>query len=484
MSQEPIGAARGDEVGRGQVWISLEGETLPWAIPGSQADDLGECPLGGSSGEAGLQEQAKPVDRGALLESVRSIAGVSLEGRGGRVPEDPTAAPARPVEGRPFEPATQNSNTGSLICAESGSSRPPGQENTGLPPGYAPGELRTGIDWVSLSFRRPSGGTWERRTPQEVVDRLAVQVREFFPHQVDPERDPRGAWYAKVGVFLGVLDRRGWDGRLQVKGAALGSIGAAEWRAWFLRLEQAGWTLRSSRLDVFTDGDRDAGVPSPGKFKGMVDNPKLCRFVTRVRPSKSRRRPGLYQWHQGRDGGSTLSFGTRGGSAQRFLRIYDKAAELDLPSGVDLTRIELELKGDSANSAFRHWMLGESAGRIWASHIRGYVSFRNPQTGREFAWWLKLLGDAPQAMIGARKPSTIKGSILYLSKVFARAIVPSLGQVPLRQQGGALKAFIEQVFRFSLEERPLRSRGPAHVSIGVDLLQDAMEGRLSMAGGL
>lgn len=445
-----------------EVW-TLDGRTVPWRAP----EGLEGC-----------------ADRGDLLEVIKWV-----ESRGAAwVPEDPTGGASvcssRVVQRRAGGCSkTPPLNPGGLV-----GDRPPALLSQGIPAEPAaeglctdrpsPGTLRAGVDWVNLSFRRPAGKPWSGMTTQDLVDWLAKSAREFFPYQVEPERGQWGSWRATVGFYLAPLQgRTGWDGRIQVKGSAFASMGHEPWLWWFRRLRQQGWTLRASRFDVAMDGDTAAGVLAPAKVRALIKQPSRCQFVTRARGRNvpdgvSRER---FDWFQGSDGGSTVQIGQRGGTGQRLLRWYDKARQLRLPAEVELHRAELELAGRSADEAFSAWLALEPVGRIWASWIRGFVSFRTPGTGREMEWWSRLLGDAPAAKVGARAKSPDQKAIAHVATVQARAIDAGLNQVPKELRPQALYALHRKLIDESREVKPVRRRGAAYDAAVVDVLQDALE---------
>lgn len=70
--------------------------------------------------------------------------------------------------------------------------------------------------------------------------------------------------------------------------------------------------------------------------------------------------------------GSTLYLGSR--SSERYMRVYDKAAQMKDTSGRAWTRIELELKGDSAQNAANALLHNKAIDVIYTA-INDYVQF-------------------------------------------------------------------------------------------------------------
>jgi len=443
------------------VW-TLDGREVPWKVPEE---------LEGAADRGSVSEVRKWVEERGDAWAHEGPTGGAGEGRSrgrgaaGGYSKTPPLNPVRVTVDR--QPALLSQGVAGAPVPEALCTDCP-----------KPGTLRAGIDWVNLTFRRPAGEPWSGLSSQDLVDWLAKEAREFFPYQVEPQRGQFGSWRASMGLYLAPLQGQvGWDGRIQVKGSALASMGHQPWLWWFRKLQEQGWTLRCSRLDVAMDGDRVAGMLSPGQVRALIRQPSRCQFVSKARGRNvpvgvTRER---FEWHQGSDGGSTVQVGQRGGTGQRLLRWYDKARQLRLPGGVELYRAELELSGKSADQAFWAWLALVPVGRIWATWIRGFVSFRTPGTGREMEWWRKLLGDAPAAMVGARQKSPDQKAIAHVATVQARAIDAGLRQVPEALRPKALYALHRKLVDESREVKPVRRRGAAYDAAVADVLQDALE---------
>lgn len=107
---------------------------------------------------------------------------------------------------------------------------------------------------------------------------------------------------------------------------------------------------RVSRMDLAID-----------VFGATIDPIELAKTArVPLEPGTARK----WSYVKGHDGGTTAYIGSR--KSERFLRIYDKAAEQGR-TDLQWTRFELELKSDSARAAAKHFALlsdGERGGYI------------------------------------------------------------------------------------------------------------------------
>lgn len=123
-------------------------------------------------------------------------------------------------------------------------------------------------------------------------------------------------------------------------------------------IELLEWALnergRITRLDLAID-----------VFDQAIDPIALAKCArVLVNPGTARK----WSYVQGHDGGTTAYIGSR--KSERFLRIYDKAAEQRIQDQ-NWTRFELELKSDSARAAANHFTLLSDAER--GGYIKGLI---------------------------------------------------------------------------------------------------------------
>lgn len=123
-------------------------------------------------------------------------------------------------------------------------------------------------------------------------------------------------------------------------------------------VEMLVWSLenqgRISRLDLAID-----------VFDVKIDPIALAKSErVKSEPGTARK----WSYIQGHDGGTTAYIGSR--KSERFLRIYDKAAE-QRRAGELWTRFELELKSDSARAAAKHFALLSDGER--PEYIKGLI---------------------------------------------------------------------------------------------------------------
>lgn len=83
--------------------------------------------------------------------------------------------------------------------------------------------------------------------------------------------------------------------------------------------------------------------------KEQYISPDELFYAPRLKVSTGK--PKQENFNKGKERGFTIYVGSR--SSEKFMRVYDKAAEQGLPDDVLWTRFELELKGDAALSAAR-----------------------------------------------------------------------------------------------------------------------------------
>lgn len=107
---------------------------------------------------------------------------------------------------------------------------------------------------------------------------------------------------------------------------------------------------------------------------------------------------------EGGDGGLTVYLGSR--QSERFLRIYDKAAQQK--TGGEWTRFELEVKGERADPTFRSWLEGVQSRQIVSDFIRFVEEEEGPYNKHNdrrkvCAWWAALCESAVKVNVYREK---------------------------------------------------------------------------------
>lgn len=139
----------------------------------------------------------------------------------------------------------------------------------------------------------------------------------------------------------------------------------------------ADFHWKASRVDVAAD---TKGV----SVQQVLDNPDW--IVTRAR--------GRVLVHDLETGGMTLYIG-RPGQCRKLVRVYDKGVERGSNPPGELTRIEVQLRGEYAASAFDYIIQGGSLADVM---LRS-VDFREPVGSRKcdrprLAWWRDIVESA------------------------------------------------------------------------------------------
>jgi hypothetical protein len=84
---------------------------------------------------------------------------------------------------------------------------------------------------------------------------------------------------------------------------------------------------------------------------------------------------------RGLNAGHTIYIGSR--TSERFIRLYDKAAELGV-MGMDWKRLELELKGQCARAAATAIVNGQGLSRPFDAHVNDMVKLVNEPDWEKF----------------------------------------------------------------------------------------------------
>lgn len=204
------------------------------------------------------------------------------------------------------------------------------------------------IDWLSITFKhgftdldlRKScsfGFPLKAWTPTQARFGYAQAFVHPFGHTVQANygRPEMGVHISFGGRALTALNE--------------GGIAATKMLSW--ALENGG---KITRLDLAID-----------VFDVAID-PMALSLCPRVKDAPGNARK--YSFVKGNDGGCTAYIGSR--KSERFLRVYDKAAERGIPDA-NWTRFELEYKGDSAKAAA--FQMANLQDNERASYIQGLI---------------------------------------------------------------------------------------------------------------
>lgn len=122
--------------------------------------------------------------------------------------------------------------------------------------------------------------------------------------------------------------------------------------------------------------------------------------------------------------GYCLYIGSR--TSDRFLRIYNKAAEIKArgiaPQGNDWIRVELELKGFFAHSAVERIILDRAVARTASAYVSAFIHFAFD------ARWTAMLGSVREAL--PRSSRKLTNTRAWLLQVCAAALARQLRAEP------------------------------------------------------
>lgn len=201
------------------------------------------------------------------------------------------------------------------------------------------------VDWADAQIPAFEAGSslWP------ALDRVACSKGEWM--HCNPRNGYTVAYQMVSRPGLTVM----WNPQMQEMGVHVNWSGSALQHVAYDRLSVDVWglTTRVGRIDIAVDIDKKMDLAlAREQFKsGMVDTlARKCKLLL------------------GEDG-DTLYVGSR--TSQKFLRIYDKAAQQGITG--DWFRIELECKGDFARGVFLH-LLNEPDSDM-RPVIRGFCDF-------------------------------------------------------------------------------------------------------------
>lgn len=216
------------------------------------------------------------------------------------------------------------------------------------------------IDWISITFKGDG---------QNVGKFLALYTPRSESHSATPRNGYTAATVSNSGVLCMWHDNYPEMGyHVIFDGTSLrylfqhGGVHAEE----ILKASaHAGGSV--TRLDLAEDAQND-GV----NMQSIWDS--CAKKQTAGTARKFARMNGL-------DGGDTIYIGSR--QSERFVRLYDKAAEMNLP-GQDWKRLELELKGMMARAAVDALVHGQSLWSVFDMFIKDAVDIPENRHWRKF----------------------------------------------------------------------------------------------------
>jgi len=305
------------------------------------------------------------------------------------------------------------------------------------------------LDWLSVSFSSAivmSYGDFEASAPAVPF----LDVLGLYDSDSLEVRESGGFNYLYSAVlFPGVLWY--WGGsngnfHLRVSGGGLA----------FLR--NRGWSLENFKRVVMLGKITRMDIAIDDK-SGLLDLEEIKDFWHNENVSTRFRGMDVVQsWGVGRQyRGQTLYFGKR--EAQRFIRIYDKAAQVG--SNDHWIRVELEMKGSQACQIFSDW----ARSGFEPAFIKGvFLQTLNFTVGNDsnrsrrntVDWWLAFLDNAVRVkVIVGSDPDTVgrvrdwivkqcSSSLWLLSAAFGSSEVAEIiGEAsPSTRQVALLKAFL------------------------------------------
>lgn len=285
------------------------------------------------------------------------------------------------------------------------------------------------VDWLSYTIQKPIGSGASVSSRDDAIA-LANNVTgvgaTWLPAK--PHHGYRQALTAKEHPGLTVF----YDGSVENMGVHVQWPGQALKTVDYQgRVRYALYTGgRVTRIDLAVD------IPTAFDFRGFFDCARAGGLDTRARKASI----------IDSDSGTTVYIGSR--TSEQYLRIYDKAAEARLEG--DLTRIELEAKGSTANGiahylasagfdnmpaiirAFCDWPSNPRWVEIW-SGIQA-IGIPHEQRQRDTERWLLKTVIPAIKRLPEHSEETVKRvaitALLHLDKVSAlqaiREIMPEL----------------------------------------------------------
>lgn len=264
------------------------------------------------------------------------------------------------------------------------------------------------IDWLSLTTKVPSAHSYD--CAADVVHVLGGEwrwgrgrngYRQAFRHE-------------SGGVIL-------FDGE---EGMGVHLVLPSQALAYFSDSLQElfeSWEWKASRMDVCVDAEAVS-------VDFFIENQDVivCRAQERA------------VYHDMSTGGKTLYVGSRHGS-RKLVRIYDKGVEQKTHGPGQLTRIEVQLREEYADAAFRYVRNGGSLADVAVRCIDFRSPGRGPKcTWERLDWWAEMLTSCSFGFrfpLRLRAEQTLEAAVSWIEKQVAKSLAKchaALGETWLR----------------------------------------------------
>lgn len=182
-----------------------------------------------------------------------------------------------------------------------------------------------------------------------------------------------------------------------------------------------GWT--ATRLDTAMD-TTDESLNPHLVFEHLCSDLFTC-------PARKFRRWEERERGVPHNGGEGETVYVGGGASTRFMRVYDKQAEVMAKLGIDighLTRFELENKRDAAEAVLK--LVAERGPSCIPAIFSGWIDFKDPADNatrmwrrRNVDWWERLVGGHEPIVLGLRRGiATPESSLNWVKTTAAKTL--------------------------------------------------------------
>lgn len=247
------------------------------------------------------------------------------------------------------------------------------------------------IDYITVSVPFEVGEVWE--FPKHEAFEIAMQTRATSRYEY--------TYITKVGMMISIPSEKNRRQKclIEMTGDACSMSRALELQdtklLQWLMLEAKG---KFSRLDIAFD------TSDPTSWAQRL----LWEWRWKQAKTRITEEPRFYQKE---NGGETYYFGSA--SSNRELRVYDKAAEMNLLAGI-ITRVELQSRKDSAQHLVGQVLEMNNLDWVAARTIKDFIDFP------EVRWYQELLksGGLKLEKLGRKKTDFQKWWKEDIEKVF------------------------------------------------------------------
>lgn len=285
----------------------------------------------------------------------------------------------------PVDPLGQSSSVSSADAVYSQGVQVPPCGNTGVVVTSA----RVGLDYLRFTI------------PSNLADGLccsellSLLMLDTLPLVIVQRRGGFMGWLCSATLGPGAV--LAWGGNadtacIDLTGGALGYLAAVGLDVWGWASFMLELGCRPTRVDIALDDESGYITPervlAADEAGGIVTRAQICNEI--------RQRKGGRGW--------TYYIGSR--SSEVFVRIYDKSAELGMPSEVSWMRLEVEYKGRKAAAVLAGWRSAGFAAAFALSVVRDAVDFRqasltdsNVSRWALLDWWAAIVQGAPRVRV-------------------------------------------------------------------------------------